>query len=44
MVQGKIVVRKSSEGVPLENEESKKVLQIIIGALILGFLLVFARK
>jgi len=44
MVQGKIVVRKSSEGVPLENEESKKVLQIIIGALILGFLLFFARK
>jgi hypothetical protein len=44
MVQGKIVVRKSSEGVPLENEESKKVLQIIIGVLMVGFLLVFARR
>ncbi|PAC33302.1 hypothetical protein [Flectobacillus sp. BAB-3569] len=40
MVQGKIVVRKSSEGVPLEAFESKKLLQFLAFILSL-FLVVF---
>ncbi|NBA78212.1 hypothetical protein GOQ04_21820 [Emticicia sp. ODNR4P] len=38
MVQGKIVVRKSSEGVPLEVFESKKLLQFLAFILSLFFL------